>query len=229
MHVARELPWTCKHLPRHTAREVTFLSDFADQAVVLPVIAVIAITLAAQGWRRGALIWLGVVIITFGLLVSLKLAFLACGHLLPLRPSVISPSGHVASAAVVAGGLTALLTRRYKGVLPVAGLTAGLIGLSRLMLGMHSVPEVIIGALVGLAGAAALPSLAKPPPSLRTARLFAVVLLVAASFHGMHLPAEAALRYTASRASRLFTVCRASPHQDWRTSGEAPRISSPEP
>ena len=228
MHVARELPWTCKHPLKHTAREVTFLSDFADQAVVLPVVAVIAITLAAQGWRRGALVWLGVVIITFGLLVSLKLAFLACGHLLPLRPSVISPSGHVASAAVVAGGLTALLTRRYKGVLPVAGLTAGLIGLSRLMLGMHSVPEVIIGALVGLAGAAALPSLAKPPPSLRTARLFAVVVL-AAFFHGMHLPAEAALRHTASRASRLFAVCRASPHQDWRTSGKAPGISSPEP
>jgi len=204
-----------------------FLSDFADQAVILPVVAVIAIALAAQGWRRGALIWLGVVLITFGLLVSLKLAFLACGHLLPLRPSVLrSPSGHVASAAVVAGGLTALVTRRYKSVLPVAGLTAGVIGLSRLVLGMHSVPEVIIGAVVGLAGAAALLSLAEPPPSLRTARLFVVVVLVAALFHGMHLPAEAAIRHTA-RASLLFAICRAGPHQGSPTTSKAPTISAP--
>ena len=205
-----------------------YLTDFADQAVVLPVVAVIAIALAVQGWRRGALIWLGVVFVTFGLVVSLKLAFLGCGQLLPLRPSDLrSPSGHVASAALIGGGLTALLTRRVKSVLPVAGLTAGVIGLSRLVLGMHSVPEVIIGALVGLAGAGGLLILVEPPPSLRPARLIVVVALVAALFHGMHLPAEAAIRHTASRASRLFAVCRASPHQDWRTGERAPGISSP--
>ncbi len=45
-----------------------FLTDFADQAVVLPiVIGVVAIVLAAQeAGRRGALTWLGVIGLTFG-------------------------------------------------------------------------------------------------------------------------------------------------------------------
>ena len=37
---------------------MTFLTDFADQAVVLPLVLVLALVLAAQGWRRGAAAWL---------------------------------------------------------------------------------------------------------------------------------------------------------------------------
>ena len=140
-----------------------FLTDFADQAVMLPVVFAIAIVLAMQGWRRGALVWLGVVFVTFGVMLILKLVFLACSPLFdPI--DVHSPSGHVAAATVVAGGLAALLTRRRASILPVAMLAAVVIGVSRLVLGMHSLPEVVLGALVGLAGAAALLALAGLPP-----------------------------------------------------------------
>ena len=109
---------------------------------------------------------------------------------------------------VVCGGLAALLTRRRASILPVAMLAAVVIGVSRLVLGMHSLPEVVLGALVGLAGAAALLTLAGPPPVLRPGRVFAVVVIVAALFHGMHLPAEAAIRHTAFRAARMLSVCQ---------------------
>lgn len=184
-----------------------FLTNFADQAVVLPVVFAIATVLAMQGWRRGALVWLGVVFVTFGLMLFLKLAFIACSRLAGVI-DIHSPSGHVAAATVVCGGLAALLTRHRAGILSVAMLAAVVIGVSRLALGMHSVPEVVLGALVGLAGATALLLFVGAPPTLNPGRLLAVVVIVAALFHGMHLPAEAAIRHTAFRAAHMLSVCQ---------------------
>jgi hypothetical protein len=42
-----------------------FITDFADQAVMLPVVAAIDIALLAQGWRRGAAVWVGAAAGTF--------------------------------------------------------------------------------------------------------------------------------------------------------------------
>jgi membrane-associated phospholipid phosphatase len=191
----------------HRAIPMRFLTDFADQAVMLPVVLAIAVVLTLQGWRRGALVWLGVVGATFLTMLALKLVFLACPPV--FGPTDIhSPSGHVAAATVVAGGLAALLSRRRTSILPVAVLAAVVIGISRLVLGFHSLPEVAVGAMVGLAGASALLALAGPPPTLQPGRLFAVVVIVAVLFHGLHLPAEAAIRHTAWRAAHLLAVCQ---------------------
>jgi membrane-associated phospholipid phosphatase len=190
---------------------VLFLTDFADQAVVLPLAIAVAVALASQGWRRGALVWLAVLSATFAVMLVLKLAFLGCRPVfapLDLR----SPSGHAAAAAVVCGGLAALLLRRTGPVLPAAVLAAAAIGVSRLTLGVHSVPEVALGAAIGLAGALLLAHYARPVPRLLPGRLLAVVVVVAALFHGFHLPAEAAIRHTAFRAARLLSVCR----PDWQ-------------
>jgi membrane-associated phospholipid phosphatase len=189
---------------------VRYLTDFADQAVIIPIVLAVAIALAAQGWRRGALVWLLVVAGTFFATLTFKLMFLACSPLFgPI--DVHSPSGHVAAATVVSGGLAAMLTRRRASILPVAVFAAIVIGLSRLVLGMHSLPEVVVGALIGLAGAVALLHLAGPPPRLQIAPLFAVVVVVAALFHGMHLPAEAAIRHTAFRAAQYIPACHGTP------------------
>ena len=56
---------------------------------------------------------------------------------------------------IVTGELAALLLRRRASVLPVAVLAAIVVGISRLVLGAHSLPEVVLGAMVGLAGALA--------------------------------------------------------------------------
>jgi membrane-associated phospholipid phosphatase len=190
---------------------VHFLTDFADQAVILPIVLAVAAVLAAQGWRRGAVAWLAAIAGTFATMLALKLAFLACTPVFG-PADMRSPSGHVAAATVVAGGLAALLLRGRASVLPIATLAGAVIGVSRVALGMHSVPEVALGALVGLVGAAALAWLAgPPPPRLRMARLVGAVALVAVLFHGLHLPAEAAIRHTALNAARFLTACQSAP------------------
>jgi membrane-associated phospholipid phosphatase len=189
---------------------VRFLTDFADQAVILPLVLAVAVALAMQGWRRGALTWLVVVGATFVATLAFKLMFLSCSPLFgPM--DVHSPSGHVAAATVVSGGLAAMFTRRRTSILPAAVLAAIVIGISRLVLGMHSFPEVIVGALLGLAGAAALLRLAGQSPRLRLAPLVTVVVIVATLFHGLHLPAEAAIRHTAYRAAQYIPACRGAP------------------
>jgi membrane-associated phospholipid phosphatase len=173
---------------------VRYLTDFADQAVIMPLVLAIAVTLAVQGWRRGALVWLVVVACTFVATIAFKLAFLACSPLFgPM--DIHSPSGHVAAATVVSGGLAAMLLRQQASILPVALLAAVVIGMSRLVLGMHSLSEVVVGALIGLTGAVAL---------LR--------------FSG-HLPAEAAIRHTAFRAAQFIPACRGTPEFQRHTAG----------
>jgi membrane-associated phospholipid phosphatase len=189
---------------------VRYLTDFADQAVILPLVLAVAVALAVQGWRRGAIVWLAVVASVFFATIAGKIMFLACSPLFgPV--DIHSPSGHVAAATVVTGGLAAMLTRRRASILPAAVLAAAVIGMSRLVLGMHSLPEVIIGAMIGLAGAIALLRFAGPPPRLRVAPLVLVVVVVAAVFHGWHLPAEAAIRHTAFRAAQFIPACRETP------------------
>ena len=189
---------------------VSYLTDFADQAVILPLVFAVAIAVAAQGWRRGALTWLTVVAGTFAATLALKLVFLSCSPVFgPL--DVHSPSGHVAAATVVTGGLVALFTRRRTSILPAAALAAAVIGMSRLVLGMHTLPEVVAGALIGLVGVAVLLRVASPPPRLRFAPLIAVIVVVAVLFHGLHMPAEAAIRHTAFRMTQFIPACRGTP------------------
>jgi membrane-associated phospholipid phosphatase len=189
---------------------VTFLTDFADQAVILPIVLAVGVALFAAGWHRGAGAWALVIVGTFGAMLALKLVFLACPASLGIG-HIRTPSGHVASAAVVAGGLAAVLLRRRSAVLALAALAAIVIGVSRLALGAHSPAEVIIGAVVGLAGAMALPLLAGPTPhGLDGRRIAVIAVAVVVIFHGMHLPAEAHIRSTAWRFAHVLAVCQSS-------------------
>ncbi len=179
-----------------------FFTDFADQAVVLPLTLAIAITLAVLGWSRGAFGWVVAIGGTFAVMLGLKLLFIACGGMVP-EAGIRTPSGHTAAAAVVIGGLIALTSLGSASRMTVALLSAlsgaVLFGFSRLFLGAHTVSEVIVGGGVGSAGAIMLVWLAgQPPPGLRTDRLAAVVLAVVILFHGFHLPAEAEIYRTAS-------------------------------
>lgn len=185
-----------------------FITDFADQALILPLVLAIAVSLLSQGWRRGALAWLLAVFMTFAAMVGLKLVFLACAASLGIG-DLRTPSGHVAAATVVAGGLAALVPRRRAIVLAFAAGAAIVIAGSRLALGMHSLPEVVLGAVVGLGGAWALLVLAgSPPPGLNVRRIAVVAAAVAVVFHGLHLPAEAHIRSTAWRFAHILAVCQ---------------------
>jgi membrane-associated phospholipid phosphatase len=186
---------------------MNFLTDFADQAVVLPVVAAIAIVLIAQGWRRGALVWLAVVSATFGAVLVLKLAFLACGPV--FGPWALqSPSGHTAAASVVVGGFVTLLAGTPLAALLASVLAALLIGTSRVELGFHSLPEVLIGAATGIVGAMALSRLAGRPAIARPMVLLAVAAVVALLVHGTRLHAEERIRWVARGLLDFVPACR---------------------
>lgn len=181
---------------------MSFLTDFADQAVVLPFVLTVAMVLGLSGRRRAAAAWLGAVLGTFAAMLALKLLFVACGSAVPAF-EIRSPSGHTAAAAVTYGGLAVLLGAPAALALAVSGGTAILVGLSRVLLGMHSVPEVVVGAVVGVAGTGVVARIAGPPLSRRrSAVLLAALVLVVALFHGVHLHAEPAI----GRLARLLDM-----------------------
>ena len=179
-----------------------FLTDFADQAVVLPLAAAIAITLLLLGWWRGAIGWIVAVPATLGMVLSLKIVFYACQGTLP-DFGIRSPSGHTASATVVYGGLLALFGKHGVGhrarhllvIGSMAMLLALLFGFSRVDLGVHTVPDVLVGGAVGTIGALLFVVLAgQPPKGLRRWVLGAVTVLVAVLCHGRELQAEEAIQ-----------------------------------
>ena len=98
---------------------MTFITDLADQAVILPLVLAIGVALLVDGWRRGAAAWAVAVVATFAAMLVLKLFFLACSHALGTT-DIHNPSGHVAAATVVTGGLATLLFRRRATILPPA-------------------------------------------------------------------------------------------------------------
>ena len=182
---------------------MTFLTDFADQGVVLPVALTVALALMLLGWRRGVGAWLTGVLGTLAVMLVLKLLFGACGHVVP-DLDIHSPSGHTAAAAVTYGGIFALLGASAGVTLAVSSAAAVAFGISRVVLGFHTPPEVVVGALVGLSGAALIARLAGRPPPLKRGRthLLAAFLVVLLLFHGAHVHAETSI----GRFARLLEL-----------------------
>ncbi len=197
-----------------------FLTDFADQAVILPVVGMVAIVLGAQRRWRVAAAWLLTICGVLGGVLVLKVLCFACGWLVPeFGPEQLalrSPSGHAASAAVAYGGVAALLAPRMRlGRVPAASLAAlvaaagmaALIGLTRVQLGAHSLSEVFVAAFIGLTGAVVFTRLAGQQISRRSGLpVLLGVALVLLLFHGRHLPAEAIIQNSAAEALRRWVV-----------------------
>jgi membrane-associated phospholipid phosphatase len=188
-----------------------FLTDFADQAVALPVAATVLLALLALGWRRGALAWALGVGGVLALMLVLKLVTFACIWRAPWL-GLSSPSGHTATAAVVYGGLLALLVpRSLAGTLAAAlagGMFALIFGLTRLALQVHTVPDVLAGATVGIAGAIVMRRLAgNRPARLSSPRLTLAACVVMLLFHGHRLAAEPRIRALALNIWPL-SLCR---------------------
>jgi len=190
---------------------MTFLTDFADQAVLLPVAAGIAIVLVLLGWLRGAMAWAVAVCGTLAVMLGLKMLFTVCGPAVP-ELDIRTPSGHVAAAAVIYGGLAALLGLRPAMTVLLSIGIAALVAVSRITLGAHTPSEAFVGGLVGCAGAATVALLAGPkPPGMRHAPSIAAPLLLVVLLHGVHLHAEP----TIGRLAHLldtwpFSACAAA-------------------
>ena len=183
-----------------------FLTDFADLGVLLPLTGLVALALILVGRRREALAWTLAISGTFATMLVLKLfVFVVFGS--ASIKGLGNPSGHTAAGAVVYAGLLALLGERFAPRVPIALLAGAafalLFGATRLALGVHTLPDVLVGAAVGVAGALALAKLAGPrrpddAPARRSAVVAAVALVGVLALHGHRLHAEAAIRSIAA-------------------------------
>ncbi len=189
-----------------------FLTDFADQAMILPLLAIACCTLAAAGWRRGAWAVAGASAATLAAVLLGKAVFVACPPTLLESWRLHSPSGHTASAALAFGGLSALSApSRGRGwiAVAVAAVAAVLFGFSRLSLGVHTLADVLAGSAIGVAGAGGMALTAGPHPVRFSSKplLLAGTLIAALLFHGWHLPAESRIDAMAHQLWP-FSLCR---------------------
>lgn len=146
-----------------------FITDFADQAVVLPVAGTFALSLAAQRWWRAAGGWAVASLVLLAVMLAAKLAFAACGEAGGETLAGLSnPSGHTAVAGLVAGGMARVFARGVRPSLAwpaIAGLLAAVaIGMTRVALGEHSVADVVAATPIGVSGGVLAAWLMGPPP-----------------------------------------------------------------
>jgi membrane-associated phospholipid phosphatase len=133
-----------------------YLTDFGDSAVLLPLSAAVFIWLLVMRPARSAAWWIGALIFCGAVTVVLKILFFAC----PPALDISSPSGHTSFSLLAYGGVAGIVAverqspwERTAIILSAIGLVAS-IGISRVVLGMHSEPEIIIGFAIGAAALA---------------------------------------------------------------------------
>ena len=187
------------------------LTDFADQAVILPVVFLTAAAFFAAGWWRAALVWICVVPGTLFVVLFTKLCLLGCGPIVPGFWELRSPSGHTASAALICGGLGGLMIPRRERLHIALLLAAGaavLVGCSRLFLGAHTFADVVAGAVIGILGTYILVRHAGVRPKrLRYMPGIIIVLLTGVAIsHGFHLQVEPWINVHAFSLETAFCV-----------------------
>ena len=176
---------------------------------MFPLGIAVALVLALCRQRRAAVGWSLAIGSVWAAMLVLKLAGYTLEALAPGSPfaelGVVTPSGHVASAASVYGGLLQLLARpEWRRAALGSLLIALIIGISRVALGEHTPAEVIVGAVVGIAGAVCF-ARAETNLDRRSYRaVLAVAVFMVVLLHGRHLSWEQAIRSLSLDAIRAW-------------------------
>jgi hypothetical protein len=180
---------------------VRFITDFADQAALLPTAALLPVLFAAQGWWRATRAWITSIGAALAFILATKFIFIGCNG--------FSISGHTGAASAIWGAAACTALARWMHPIAAAavpGLVAALlIGGTRVALHTHSLAETSAGGAIGLCAAVAFAALAgKPPQGFSAAVPLLATLAVATLAHGYHLDIEAWLRAIAGQAGSRF-------------------------
>ncbi len=194
----------------------TFITDFGDSAVSLPLAALALVFLLISGWPRAAWALLfGVAAAGLGIGL-LKLALETCGRPL-VGTSLVNPSGHMAMSVVVFGALGLILVRGLPGRRAVwigsaAIALLGAIAVSRLVLHAHTPAEVAAGTLVGLlAGLLSRKILGQDAfsiPSLHLRWFALAAATVVFAMHGTRWPIEHLVKTIVMLIRRSIPACQ---------------------
>jgi membrane-associated phospholipid phosphatase len=161
--------------------------------LIIPLAVIIAAWLLTQRSKAAGGWWVTAVIACFGLTALLKVASFAC-----LPHSVFrGPSGHASQSLLTYGVLIIILVRHIKSpwvavAVFVGSLLITSIAVTRVILGAHTILEVVAGLSVG---ALALMIFARgyasqPHASERLAWMLGCVFLAAAALSGKHMYME---------------------------------------
>jgi membrane-associated phospholipid phosphatase len=184
------------------------VTGFGDAAVLLPLAATILFWLVLGRALRAAAWWAVSVIFCGGATAALKILFWGC----PLITGVHSPSGHTSLGTLVYGAIALIIAlegggwrRRIAAAGGVGVILA--IAASRLLLDAHSLPEVILGWIIGSACLALFGQRYRRcrPNAIRLSPLLLGAAVLVSVLHGRELRAEELLHRI---ADYLGIACR---------------------
>lgn len=149
-------------------------------------------------------------IVAFGLCVLLTIVGKFMLHLVRWNEAtslrLLSPSGHVAIGTGFYGCCAIMLVvgrSRIVHVLVYVGtaLLLGLLAASRVMLGLHSVPEIVIAFAIGGASLVAftLHPGNRPPILLNAGHMISLILLIFVAYYMPHFEGEALITYVVQK------------------------------
>ncbi len=166
------------------------LTDFGDAAVLIPLAGAMLVWLLFDKARSAAW-WAVSVGFCVGLTALLKIFFYGCPPVSDMR----SPSGHTAFSVLVYGAValvTAIRARGLRRVLAI-GIGAGLIltiAASRLLLEIHSLPEISLGLVIGTVSLILFGRKYRQPPQPQLWPLLVAMGMLVTILHGQELHAE---------------------------------------
>jgi membrane-associated phospholipid phosphatase len=166
------------------------LTDFGDLGVLIPLSATVLIWLLLYS-VRAAPRWVLALGSCVGLTALFKIAFYGC----PPASDMHSPSGHTSLATLVYGAVTLVTAAAWRGprrVLVIGGGTGLIVGIgvSRLLLGAHSLPEVGLGLVIGTLSLALFSHQYLQGPTTKVWPLLVAAVVLVSMLHGRELHAE---------------------------------------
>lgn len=195
----------------HTS--VHTITRFGELAVLLPLSTMLFAVLWGCESKQAAVAFLRALAACLFAMAVLKLFFLSCR--VGTNAGMVGPSGHAAASTMVLGSLAVVVCSRIAGTWRIAAALAVIamvaaIATSRVMVGVHSISEVVVGTLVGFFTLfwffRTYRRLEHPPLNVALLSVAAIAMLVL--LNGAHLPVETILRKW-SRLIRMQTnICK---------------------
>jgi len=190
-----------------------FITNFGDSGLLIVMSFLTSLYLYLAGSHRAALALTGAMLGCLAIMTTLKIGFRSCYQLAPSL-NIVSPSGHAAMSAAIMGTLAAIFASHFTGWRKGLPLCAALlmvfgISISRILLGYHTVPEVLVGLAIGtLFAVASYLFLQQAPKVPFKVRYLALTAAVATIFlYGAQTPAEDFLIRLAELLKQTFHIC----------------------
>ena len=187
------------------------ITDCGDLAILLPVAGVLTLWAALIGKAGLFKWWLLAVVFCIGGTGILKIYFFVCPPLLDLH----SPSGHTSLSMLVYGTLTLAAgstTQDWRRWLVVVAGTIFVVSIavSRIIMRAHSIPEVLLGSVLGSAALSLFVAayLRNTPTKTYLAPLITISVMLAVLLNGHELRAEEVLHRIATYLN-IASGCRA--------------------